>query len=86
MKLQTSLQANHLVRTDWLDQFNKQQQNYLRKCVEQGIDISSFAKPEYSQLKMKFLCEAMHEQYDSSNLILQTLDSLENKWFVSIKV
>ena len=28
MKLQTSLQANHLVRTDWLDQFNKQQQNY----------------------------------------------------------
>ena len=35
MKLQTSLKANHLVRTDWLDQFNKQQQNYLRKCVEQ---------------------------------------------------
>ena len=68
MKLQTSLNANHLVHTDWLDQFNKQQQNYLRKCVEQGIDISSFAKPEYSQLKMKFLCEAMHEPYDSSNL------------------
>lgn len=68
MKLTTSLQANHLVRTDWLDQFNKQQQNYLRKCVEQGIDISSFAKPEYSQLKMKFLCEAIHEHYDSSNL------------------
>lgn len=68
MKLTTSLQANHLVRTDWLDQFNKQQQNYLRKCVEQGIDISPFAKPEYSQMKMKFLCEAMHEPYDSSNL------------------
>lgn len=68
MKLTTSLQANHLVRTDWLDQFNKQQQNYLRKCVKQGIDISSFAKPEYSQMKMKFLCEAMHEPYDSSNL------------------
>lgn len=68
MKLTTSLKANHLVHTDWLDQFNKQQQNYLRKCVEQGIDISSFAKPEYSQLKMKFLCEAMHEPYDSSNL------------------
>ena len=68
MKLTTSLNANHLVHTDWLDQFNKQQQNYLRKCVEQGIDISSFAKPEYSQLKMKFLCEAMHEPYDSSNL------------------
>lgn len=47
MKLTTGLQANHLVRTDWLDQFNKQQQNYLRKCVEHGIDISSFAKPEY---------------------------------------
>ena len=68
MKLTTTLKANHLVRTDWLDQFNKQQQNYLRKCVEQGIDISSFAKPEYSQMKMKFLCEAMHEHYDSSNL------------------
>ena len=68
MKLTTSLKANHLVHTDWLDQFNKQQQNYLRKCVEQGIDISPFAKPEYSQLKMKFLCEAMHEPYDSSNL------------------
>lgn len=68
MKLTTSLNANHLVHTDWLDQFNKQQQNYLRKYVEQGIDISSFAKPEYSQLKMKFLCEAMHEPYDSSNL------------------
>ena len=68
MKLTTSLNTNHLVHTDWLDQFNKQQQNYLRKCVEQGIDISSFAKPEYSQLKMKFLCEAMHEPYDSSNL------------------
>lgn len=60
MKLTTSLNANHLVHTDWLDQFNKRQQNYLRKCAEQGIDISSFAKPEYSQLKMKFLCEAMH--------------------------
>lgn len=68
MKLTTSLNANHLVHTDWLDQFNKQQQNYLRKCVEQGIDISPFAKPEYSQLKMKFLCEVMHEPYDSSNL------------------
>lgn len=68
MKLTTTLKANHLARTDWLDQFNKQQQNYLRKCVEQGIDISPFAKPEYSQLKMKFLCEAMHEPYDSSNL------------------
>lgn len=68
MKLTTSLQANHLVRTDWLDQFNKQQQNYLRKCVEQGIDISPFAKPEYSQMKMKFLCEALQENYDSSNL------------------
>ena len=68
MKLTTSLNANHLVHTDWLDQFNKQQQNYLRKCAEQGIDISSFAKPEYSQLKMKFLCEAMREPYDSSNL------------------
>ena len=68
MKLTTGLKTNHLVHTDWIDQFNKQQQNYLRKCVEQGIDISPFAKPEYSQQKMKFLCEAMHEHYDSSNL------------------
>lgn len=68
MKLTTGLKTNHLVNTDWIDQFNKQQQNYLRKCVEQGIDISSFAKPEYSQMKMKFLCEVMHEPYDSSNL------------------
>ena len=68
MKLATGLKTNHLVYTDWIDQFNKQQQNYLRKCVEQGIDISPFAKPEYSQQKMKFLCEAIHEHYDSSNL------------------
>ena len=68
MKLATGLKTNHLVYTDWIDQFNKQQQNYLRKCVEQGIDISPFAKPEYSQQKMKFLCEAIHAHYDSSNL------------------
>lgn len=68
MRMTTSLNANHLIHTDWFDQFNKQQQNYLRKCVEQDIDISLFAKPEYSQQKMKFLCEVLQENFDSSNL------------------
>lgn len=64
MKLQTSLKANHLVRTDWLDQFNKQQQNYLRKCVEQGIDISSFAKPEFDDEQMWLIFAAHKSGWD----------------------
>lgn len=79
MKLQTSLKANHLVRTDWLDQFNKQQQNYLRKCVEQGIDISSFAKPEYSQLKMKFLCEAYADPIINDCMMFSIRRAIEDR-------
>ena len=43
----------NLTKTDWINQFNKIQQEEIMLGLEKGLDISWYAKPEFNLYQMK---------------------------------
>ena len=51
-KIHNNLTVENLIKTEWFNQFDKGQQEQIRKGLEDNLDISIYAKPELNYYQM----------------------------------
>ena len=51
-KIHNNLSIENLMKTDWINQFNKDQQVQIRIGIKANLDVSWYAKKEYNWLQM----------------------------------
>ena len=51
-KIYNNLTVDNLIKTEWFNQFNKSQQKEIRLGLEEGLNISWYAKKEFIQEQM----------------------------------
>ena len=51
-KIYNNLNIENLTKTEWFNQFNKQQKDQILKGLEYNLDVSKYAKKEFSYRKM----------------------------------
>ena len=51
-KIHNNLTIENLIKTDWLNQFNKEQQKQILLGLESKVDVLVYAKLEYNSFKM----------------------------------
>ena len=49
-KIHNNLNAKNLIKTNWFKQFNKKQQEQILLGIEANLDISWYAKKDFSYL------------------------------------
>ena len=47
-KIHNNLNIENLIKTEWFNQFNKEQQEEILTGLEANIDVSMYANPEYN--------------------------------------
>ena len=58
-KIYNNLTIENLIKTEWFNQFNKNQQGQIRLGLGKNIDISIYAKKEFSTWKMHHIREGL---------------------------
>ena len=51
-KIYNNLNIKNLIKTEWFNQFNKQQKDQILKGLEDNLDVLKYAKKEFSYRKM----------------------------------
>ena len=51
-KIHNNLTIENLIKTEWFNQFNKQQKDQILKGLEDNLDVLKYAKKEFSYRKM----------------------------------
>ena len=52
-KIYNNLSIENLLKTDWFNQFDKNQQQIIIIGLEENLDVSIYANPEYSWRNMR---------------------------------
>ena len=51
-EIYNNLNIENLIKTDWFNQFNREQQKQILLGVESKVDVLVYAKSEYDSFKM----------------------------------
>ena len=54
-KIHNNLNIENLAQTDWINQFNKKQQEEIFKGLEKGLDVSIYANKKLTCRKMEII-------------------------------
>ena len=54
-KIYNNLSIENLQKTEWFNQFNEEQKKEILDGLKNNIDVSVYAKPEYSSKEMRDL-------------------------------
>ena len=66
-KIYNNLNVDNLMKTDWFNQFNKEQQEEIRLGLEKNIDVSIYAKPDFYAWQMKQIRLGLEEKLNVSS-------------------
>ena len=82
-KVLNNLTIDNLIKTEWFNQFNKEQQEEILLGIKSKVDIFPYAKPEYSSLKMQSKRLQLELGIDSESLerLISAQARLMNKFF-----
>ena len=82
-KVLNNLTIDNLIKTEWFNQFNKEQQEEILLGIKSKVDIFSYAKSEYSSLKMQSKRLQLELGIDSESLekLIAAQAKLMNKFF-----
>ena len=58
-KIYNNLSIENLIKTDWINQFNKKQQKLILEGLEDNLDVSLYAKPEFHSSQMREIREKL---------------------------
>ena len=67
-KIYNNLTIENLTKTEWFNQFDKDQQKHILYGIEKNIDVSLYANPENSSLKMYSIISSLEHNLDISYL------------------
>ena len=51
--MNNNLNIENLIKTEWFNQFNKKQRRIIEEGLEKKLDVSIYAKPEFTWMQMK---------------------------------
>ena len=82
-KVLNNLTIDNLIKTEWFNQFNKEQQEEILLGIKSKVDIFSYAKTENSSLKMQSKRLQLELGIDSESLerLISSQAKLMNKFF-----
>lgn len=64
MKLANNLQIEQLLKTDWANQFNKNQLYRIREGLDHNLDVSIYAKPTLAAEHMREIVKGLKQGFD----------------------
>ena len=67
-KIYNNLTIENLKETEWFNQFDKAQQKHILYGIEKNLDVSLYANPDYSSLKMCSIISSLEHNIDISYL------------------
>ena len=65
-KIYNNLNIENLIKTEWFNQFNKQQKKEILTGIESKVDISWYTKPEFNKEQMKQIRLSLENNVDVS--------------------
>ena len=65
-KIYNNLTVENLTKTDWFNQFDKGQQEQIKLGLEKNLDVSIYAKKEYSWEQMEQIRWGLEANLDVS--------------------
>ena len=65
-KIHNNLSIENLIKTDWINQFDEDQQVQIRIGIKSNLDVSIYANPEYSWRQMEEIRKGLKEDLDVS--------------------
>ena len=65
-KIYNNLNVDNLMKTDWFNQFNKEQQEEILEGLENELDVSIYAKPELNEYQMNEIRRGLKDNLDIS--------------------
>ena len=63
-KIYNNLNIENLIKTEWINQFNKYQQEEITKGIEDNLDVSIYAKKEFNRDQMREIKEGLKANLD----------------------
>ena len=54
-KIYNNLNIENLIKTEWINQFDKYQQEEIKLGLEDNLNVSLYAKPEFSSEEMELI-------------------------------
>ena len=65
-KIYNNLTIENLIKTEWFNQFNKEQQVQIRLGIDKSLDVSLYAKPEFNMNQMREVKYGLMNGVDAS--------------------
>ena len=65
-KIYNNLTIENLIRTEWINQFNKNQKEEILDGIEANLDISVYAKSEFNESQMFEIRKGLEDNLDVS--------------------
>ena len=65
-KIHNNLSIENLMKTDWINQFDEDQQVQIRIGIKSNLDVSIYANPEYSWRQMEEIRKGLKQSLDIS--------------------
>ena len=65
-KIYNNLSIENFTKTEWFNQFNEKQQKQILLGIENKVNVSIYAKPEYSWIQMEKIREGLEDNLDVS--------------------
>ena len=65
-KIYNNLSVENLTKTDWINQFNSEQRKQILAGLKENIDVSIYAKSNFSFMQMSQIRVGLEENLDVS--------------------
>ena len=65
-KIYNNLSIDNLTKTKWFNQFNEKQQEQIKKGLEDNLNVSIYAKPEFESFQMRQIKSGLKRNLDVS--------------------
>ena len=78
-KIHNNLTVDNLMKTEWFEQFYEKQKEVIILGLEQNLDVSIYAKPEYTWEQMRQIRLGLMNNLDVSIYAKSTFSSFKMK-------
>ena len=75
-KIYNNLTVENLINTDWINQFDKKQKEQIRLGLKANLDVSIYAKKDFSWEQMKKIRDFMKQGLDISIYMESTFSNI----------
>ena len=64
--MNNNLNIENLIKTEWFNQFDKKQRRIIEEGLEKNLDVSIYAKTDFTWMQMKEISWGLEDNVDVS--------------------